>query len=79
MSAREAFHALGELRRQRLLDGLCGVQSANRAAACEVVDALPMSMARALWCLELDLNPLMSNGSCFTILDARMRMERKSL
>lgn len=79
ISAREALHALGELRGQRLLDGFRGAQDVNRTALAELLAQLSLSMARAPWCLELDLNPLMASGSCFTILDARMRIQRKSL
>lgn len=78
ISAQEALQALGELRGQRLLDGFRGAQSVDRVALAELLAQLSISMARAPWCLELDLNPLMASGSCFTTLDARMRIERKS-
>lgn len=73
---REALRAFAELRGQRLLDGLRGVPAVDRQSLAELVARLSAWIARAPWCLELDLNPLMASGNCFTILDARMRIER---
>jgi hypothetical protein len=35
-----------------------------------------MCVARAPWCRELDLNPVIATGNRFVIVDARMRIER---
>ncbi len=73
---REAVHALAELRGGALLDGLRGAPGVDRAALAALVSKLSTWVARAPWCAELDLNPLIASGNRFTIVDARMRVER---
>lgn len=71
-----ALQALTELRGSPLLDGLRGAPSVDREALATLISALSVAVARAPWCAELDLNPLIASGNRFTIVDARMRIER---
>ena len=75
-SASEAAHALDELRGGALLDGLRGAPGVDRRALATLVSTLSTCIARAPWCAELDLNPLLASGDRFIIVDARMRVER---
>ena len=72
----EASQALTELRGSPLLDGLRGAPGVDREALAALISTLSMAVARAPWCAELDLNPLIASGHRFTIVDARMRIER---
>lgn len=72
-----ALQALTELRGSPLLDGLRGAPGIDRDALAALISTLSMAVARAPWCVELDLNPLIASGNRFTIVDARMRIERK--
>lgn len=74
----EALRVLADLRGQRLLDGLRGASGVDRQVLADLIARLSVRVAQASWCLELDMNPLVGSGSCFTILDARMRIERQS-
>jgi len=76
ITANEAVRALDELRAGALLDGLRGAPAVDRHALGALVSRLATSIASAPWCAELDLNPLFANGDRFTIVDARMRIER---
>lgn len=71
-----ALQALAELRGSPLLDGLRGAPGVDRGALAGLISALSVAVARAPWCAELDLNPLIASGNRFTIVDARMRIER---
>ena len=71
-----ALQALTELRGSPLLDGLRGAPSVDREALATLISALSVAVARAPWCAELDLNPLIASGNRFIIVDARMRIER---
>ena len=77
ITASEALRALAELRGSSLLDGLRGGPAVDRDALAALVSMFSTSIARAPWCVELDLNPLVASGGRFTIVDARMRVERK--
>ena len=79
ISPSEAERALGELRGRGLLDGLRGAEPVNRKGLSELMSKLSVCTARAPWCRELDLNPIISNGNGFVIVDARMRIERSEL
>lgn len=72
----EALRALAELRGSPLLDGLRGAPGVDRDALAALISTLSIAVARAPWCAELDLNPLIASGNRFTIVDARMRIER---
>ena len=72
----EASQALTELRGSPLLDGLRGAPGVDRDALAALISTLSFAVARAPWCAELDLNPLIASGRSFTIVDARMRIER---
>ena len=74
ISAAEALRGLGELRGGALLDGLRGAPGVDREALGALVSKLSMAVARAPWCAELDLNPLIASGNRFVIVDARMRV-----
>lgn len=76
ITASEAVRALDELRAGALLDGLRGAPAVDRDALGALVSKFSTSIASAPWCAELDLNPLFANGDRFTIVDARMRIER---
>ena len=71
-----ALQALTELRGSPLLDGLRGAPGVDRRALSALISTLSIAVARAPWCAELDLNPLIASGNRFTIVDARMRIER---
>jgi hypothetical protein len=71
-----ALQALTELRGSPLLDGLRGAPGVDREALAALISTLSIAVARAPWCVELDLNPLIASGNRFTIVDARMRIER---
>lgn len=71
-----ALQALTELRGSPLLDGLRGAPGVDREALAALISTLSIAVARAPWCAELDLNPLIVSGNRFTIVDARMRIER---
>ncbi len=71
-----ALQALTELRGSPLLDGLRGAPGVDRGALSALISTLSIAVARAPWCAELDLNPLIASGNRFTIVDARMRIER---
>ena len=76
ISAAEALRALDELRGRKLLDGLRGAPRVDTAALSQLIATLSAAVARARWCLELDLNPTLASGSRSVIVDARMRVER---
>ncbi len=76
ISASEAERAIGELRGRSLLDGLRGTEPVDRKGMSELMAKVSASTARAPWCRELDLNPVIANGNCFVIVDARMRVEK---
>ncbi len=71
-----ALQALGELRGSPLLAGLRGAPGVDREALAALISTLSIAVARAPWCAELDLNPMIASGHRFTIVDARMRIER---
>lgn len=72
----EAERALGELRGGSLLDGLRGAEPVDRKGLAELMSKVSICMARAPWCREVDLNPVIATGNRFVIVDARMRIER---
>ena len=76
VSPSEAGRALDELRGRSLLDGMRGGAGVNVNALCQLVSSLSIWIARAPWCLELDLNPVIANEDRFVIVDARMRANR---
>jgi len=74
LSPAEAGRALDELRGRPLLDGLRGAQPVDVAALAGLVATFAAAVARAPWCAELDLNPLLASGSHLVIVDARLRV-----
>jgi acetyltransferase len=79
ISPNEAQRSLNELRGKGLLDGLRGAEPVDRQGLSELMSRVSICMARAPWCVELDLNPVISNRNGFVIVDARMRIERSEL
>lgn len=77
ISAGSAQRALRRLRAARLLDGYRGAAAVDVAALARLVSAFSHGFARAPWCLETDLNPLLASGDHFVVVDARMRTEHK--
>jgi acetate---CoA ligase (ADP-forming) len=71
----EAKTALAELRGGALLDGARGAPGVNREALAALLAKLSSAVARAPWCAELDLNPVIAGGNRFVIVDARLRVE----
>ena len=63
-----------ELRGRPLLDGARGRAPINRAALAQLLATLSQWVARAPWLAELDLNPIIADGSGFTAVDARLRI-----
>lgn len=76
ISAAEALQALDALRGRSLLGGLRGAPRVDRPALATLISQFSVAVARAPWCGELDLNPLVASGDRFTIVDARLRVER---
>jgi acetyltransferase len=75
IDASEAKSALAELRGGALLDGARGAPGVDRDALGSLLAKLSIAIARAPWCAELDLNPVIASGNRFVIVDARMRVE----
>ena len=73
----EARGALDDLRGRAVLDGLRGAPRVDIESLGQLIATLSAYVARAPWCLELDLNPLLASGNRFVIVDARMRAERQ--
>lgn len=73
----EARGALDDLRGRAVLDGLRGAPRVDIESLGQLIATLSAFVARAPWCLELDLNPLLASGNHFVIVDARMRAERQ--
>ncbi len=71
----EGRRALAELRGGALLDGARGASGVNRDALAALLSKLSIAVARAPWCAELDLNPVIANGERFVIVDARLRVD----
>ena len=44
-------------------------------ALASLLAKLSVAIARAPWCAELDLNPVMASGNRFVIVDARLRVQ----
>jgi len=74
----EAGRALDELRGRSLLDGLRGAAPVDRKALSDLMSKVSMCTARAPWCRELDLNPVIATKTGLVIVDARMRVEMAS-
>ena len=70
----EAASMCDELRGRPLLDGARGRAPINRAALAQLLATLSQWVARAPWLAELDLNPIIADGSGFTAVDARLRI-----
>jgi acetate---CoA ligase (ADP-forming) len=70
----EAASMLDELRGRALLDGARGRAPINRAALAQMLAALSQWVARAPWLAELDVNPIVADGTGFTAVDARLRI-----
>jgi len=77
LSPAEVEQALTELRAQSLLDGARGTEPVDRHALAQLISRVSEWIARAPWCRELDLNPVIAHGSSFVIVDARMRVEKE--
>ena len=77
LSPAEVELALTELRAQALLDGARGTEPVDRHALAQLISRVSEWIARAPWCRELDLNPVIAHGSSFVIVDARMRVEKE--
>ena len=75
IGTREAQSALAELRGAALLDGARGATAVDRGALASLLARLSVAIARAPWCAELDLNPVMASGNRFVIVDARLRVQ----
>ncbi len=71
----EAKRALTELRGGALLDGARGAPGVDRDALAALLAKLSAAVARAPWCAELDLNPVIASGKRFLIVDARLRVD----
>ena len=75
ISPAEARSALDELRGRKVLDGLRGAPRVDIESLGHLITTLSTSVARAPWCSELDINPLLASGDRFVIVDARVRVE----
>jgi acyl-CoA synthetase (NDP forming) len=75
----EGRRALAELRGGALLDGARGAPGVSRDALAALLSKLSIAVARAPWCAELDLNPVIANGERFVIVDARLRVQSPAL
>jgi acetyltransferase len=70
----EAASMFDELRGRALLDGVRGHPAVDRAALAQLLARLSQWIARAPWLTELDLNPIIANGSSLSAVDARLRV-----
>ena len=70
----EATSMFDELRGRALLDGARGRPRVDRAALARLLATLSRWIARAPWLMELDINPIIANGSTLTAVDARLRI-----
>ena len=67
---------IGRLRAARALAGYRGAEAVDIAALARLVSAFAQGFARAHWCAEVDINPLLASGDRFVAVDARMRTQR---
>ncbi len=70
----EATSMFDELRGRTLLGGARGRPGVDRAALARLLATLSKWIARVPWLMELDINPIIANGSTFTAVDARLRI-----
>jgi acyl-CoA synthetase (NDP forming) len=72
----DAASMFDELRSRAALDGARGRPAVNLAALAQLLATLSQWIARAPWLAELDLNPIIANGSSLAAVDARLRVAR---
>jgi acetyltransferase len=72
----DAASMFDELRGRAVLDGARGRPAVNLAALARLLATLSQWIARAPWLAELDLNPIIANGSSLAAVDARLRVTR---
>jgi hypothetical protein len=70
----EAASMFDDLRGRALLDGVRGRPAVDRAALAKLLAGLSQWIARAPWLAELDLNPIIADGSSLFAVDARLRV-----
>jgi len=70
----EARSMFDELRGRTLLDGARGRPGVDRAALARLLATLSKWIARAPWLMELDINPIIADGTTLTAVDARLRI-----
>jgi acyl-CoA synthetase (NDP forming) len=70
----EADSMFDELRGRTLLDGARGRPGVDRAALARLLATLSNWIARAPWLMELDINPIIADGTTLTAVDARLRI-----
>jgi acetyltransferase len=75
VGAAEVLRALDELRGRALLGGLRGAPAVDTAALARLVATFAAAVARAPWCAELDLNPVLASAQQLVIVDARLRVQ----
>ncbi|WP_031404750.1 acetate--CoA ligase family protein [Thiomonas sp. FB-Cd] len=73
LSPEAAHQAIQRLRGARALEGYRGAKAVDIQALARLVSAFSQMFARAPWCLEVDVNPLLASGDRFLVVDARMR------
>jgi acetyltransferase len=74
IDASEARTMLDELKAQKLLGGFRGRPSIDRDRLARLIADLSQWFFAAIWLDEMDLNPIIADGTGFTIVDARLRV-----
>jgi acetyltransferase len=70
----EALDMIASLKSQALLDGHRGGPGVDRDALAKLIAQVSAWFAAAPWAEELDINPLIANGTDLTVVDARIRL-----
>lgn len=73
-STATAGRMLDELKARSLLSGSRGQPGVDTDVLSDLISKLSNVVAACPWLEEMDLNPVIANGDCLTIADARLRV-----
>jgi acetyltransferase len=74
VTAEEALAMLGDLKGRKILGRFRGQPAVDVARFAKMIADVSQWFDAAVWLGELDINPVIANGSNLTIVDARMRI-----
>ncbi len=77
LSYDEAYSMIHSLRGYRILKGTRGQQGINEQKYAEIIVRLSTLLRFATEIKEMDINPLLADGTAVTAVDARIRIETK--